>query len=108
LGRVAIREGEAVELTLPHQAPDGAIFRYFGLSDQLQFHYNEMHLEEEDRILLVSDGVTKVKHPREAAAIVTEYQDIAKAVNALAVATLAAGSNDDITALLLEVSDCWE
>ena len=59
-------------------------------------------------MLLISDGITKVKHPVEAAKMLNDYQDIAIAVNSLAMAAQAAGSNDDITALLFEVIEIWE
>jgi serine/threonine protein phosphatase PrpC len=105
---VHIRDGKALELTRPHQLPDGAIYRYFGLGRNLQLYANEIQLEESDRILLMSDGITKVKHPIEAAKMLNQYQDTSKAVNSLATAAQAAGSNDDITALLVDVSEIWE
>ena len=105
---IHIRDGKATELTQPHQTADGAIYRYFGLGNYLKLYYNETHIEEEDRIFLISDGITKVKHPIEAAAMLNEYPDIAKAVNSLATAAQAGGSNDDITALLVEVAEIWE
>jgi serine/threonine protein phosphatase PrpC len=64
-------------------------------------------LKESDWILLMSDGITKVKHPIEAAAMLNEYRDISGAVNAIATVAQAVGSNDDITALLVEVSEIW-
>jgi PPM family protein phosphatase len=104
---IHIRDGKAIEITQAHQTADGAIFRYFGLGSLLQLYYNEIKLEESDRILLISDGISKVKHPIEAAAMLNDYSDIAKAVNSLAIAAQAAGSNDDITALLVEVTEIW-
>jgi serine/threonine protein phosphatase PrpC len=100
---ILIRDRKAVELTQAHQTADGAIYRYFGFGKNLTLFYNRTPIEEEDRILLISDGITKVKHPVEAAAMLNDYQDIAIAVNSLATAARAAGSNDDITVLLVEV-----
>jgi serine/threonine protein phosphatase PrpC len=105
---VLVRDGKAVELTQAHQTADGAIYKYFGLGKDLTLFYNQTPIEEEDRILLISDGITKVKHPIEAAEMLNEYKDIAIAVNSLAVAAQAAGSNDDITVLLLEAAEIWE
>jgi serine/threonine protein phosphatase PrpC len=104
---IHIRDGKAIELTWPHQTADGAIYRYFGLGSNLELYCNEIRLEESDRILLISDGITKVKSPIEAAAMLNECPDIAKAVNSLATAAWSACSNDDITVLLVEVAELW-
>jgi serine/threonine protein phosphatase PrpC len=105
---ILIRNGKAIELTQAHQTADGAIYKYFGLGEHLKLFHNHTSIEEGDRVLLISDGITKVKHPVEAATMLNNFQDIAIAANSLAMAAQAAGSNDDITALLLEVSEIWE
>ena len=58
------------------QMADGAIFRYYGLGPSLKIDVDHFTIEESDRILLLSDGVTKVFHPSEAAKFVEEYLDI--------------------------------
>jgi serine/threonine protein phosphatase PrpC len=105
---VLIRDKNAIELTQPHQLPDGAIFRYFGLGSNLKLYVNSFKIDEFDRVLIMSDGVTKVFHPLDAAKIVTGHQDIALAVKTLAEISKALGSTDDITALLVQIEEIWK
>jgi hypothetical protein len=50
---------------------------------------------------------TKHKIYEDSFRMLHEYPDAAKAVNSLATAAQAAGSNDDIAALLVEVCEIW-
>lgn len=81
----------------------GAIYRYFGLGPMLQIETNETSADESNRILLLTDGVTKVISPLHAAEIAKEYGDPSQAVKAVAQRALALGSIDDITVLIVEV-----
>lgn len=103
-----IRDGVANQLTGVHQLEDGAIFRYFGMGETLNMEIQSFEIEESDRILLLSDGVTKVFTPLEAAGLVEEYMDISVAVKTLVQRSQAMGSTDDITAMLIQVEDIWE
>ncbi|WP_419656058.1 uncharacterized protein Dvar_51610 [Desulfosarcina variabilis str. Montpellier] len=105
---ILIRDGKATELTRPHQTPDGAIFRYFGLGDSLNIDVDEYEVEESDRILLLSDGVTKVMHPIDAAEFTEQYLDVSRAADALATRTRNLGATDDITVLLVQIDEIWE
>jgi len=105
---VHIRDGKAVELTQPHQLPDGAIFRYFGLGPNLKITVDSISIDELDRVLLMSDDVTKVFHPLDAAGLTNENPDIARAVNTPAQRSQNLGSTDDISALLVEIEEIWE
>lgn len=96
------------KLTQDHQTEDGAIYRYFGLGPNLQIDTDSISVEESDKILLLSDGVTKVFHPMEAADFIEEYQDICTAVKGLAQRSQARGSTDDITVMLIEIEEPWE
>ena len=60
-------------------------------------------VEELDRVLLLSDGVTKVIHPLEAAETVKRHDDIGRAAKTLAQQAFQKGSIDDITVLVIEV-----
>ncbi len=64
-------------------------------------------MEESDKILLLSDGVTKVFHPMEAADFIEEYEDISTAVKGLAQRSQVRGSTDDITVMLIEIEEPW-
>jgi len=96
------------KLTHDHQMEDGAIYRYFGLGPNLQIDTDSISVEESDKILLLSDGVTKVFHPMEAADFIEEFQDICTAVKGLAQRSQARGSTDDITVMLIEIEEPWE
>jgi len=100
-----IRDGRAKRLTREHQMEDGAIFRYFGLGPALEIETDDMPLEEFDRILLVSDGVTKAFSLEEAVDVVEKYDDIAVRAKALVQRARAKGCQDDITALIVEIEE---
>jgi serine/threonine protein phosphatase PrpC len=89
---------------------DGAISRYFGLGKTLAIEVVSERLEPGDLILLVSDGVTKVFSTTEAAHLVMEIYDktghCGKASEALVTRSRTKGSDDDITAMLIEVDGC--
>ncbi len=95
--------GNALKLTRDHQTENGAIYRYFGLGPILQLERGNFPIEELDRVLLLTDGVTKVIHPLEAAEFVKEHNDIGLAAKALVQKAFRKGSIDDITVLLIEV-----
>jgi len=103
-----IRDGKGMELTKPHQMNDGAIYRYFGLGPNLQIDIEHFNIEESDRILLLSDGVTKVFHPVKATDLVEGYLDVSIAVKTLVQRSQTLGSTDDITAMLIQVEEIWE
>jgi serine/threonine protein phosphatase PrpC len=99
-----IRSGKSRQLTQMHDYK-GAIYRYFGLGSHLEIDVLQESLTEGDRILLLSDGVTKVFHPHEAADFVDNYDDISKAATELARISQLKGSQDDITVLVIEIRE---
>jgi len=103
-----IRDGKGMELTKPHQMSDGAIYRYFGLGPDLQIDVECFQIEESDRILLLTDGVTKIFHPVEAGNIIEKYIDLPLAVKTLVHRSQSLGSTDDITAMLIQIEEIWE
>lgn len=102
---ILIRYGYGKEITYPHQSPDGAIFRYFGLGPGLQIDMGRISMEESDRILLISDGITKVMDVFEITTCVEGHIAIDKAVDALIRQALARRATDDLTALLVQVEE---
>jgi len=103
-----IRDGQANTLTRDHHASDGALYRFFGLGDSLKIDVEQFTVEESDRILLMSDGVTQIIEPYQAVAIVEENIDVSRAVESLAQRSLALGTTDDITAMLVQIEEIWE
>lgn len=88
---------------------DGGIFRYFGLGERLQIEVLSERVEEGDLILLVSDGVTKVFSTTEAAKLVLDIHDqcgdLGRAAQELVVRSRSKGATDDITALVVEITE---
>jgi PPM family protein phosphatase len=99
-----MRDGKPRQLTRLHEK-DGAIFSYFGLGTYLEIDVEQISWEDSDRILLISDGVTKVFNPLEAGEFVDEFGDIGQAASELVRQSRLKGSIDDITVLLLELEE---
>jgi serine/threonine protein phosphatase PrpC len=78
------------------------------MGPDLKISVNSKSIDEFDRTLLMSDGVTDVFHPLDAAGLTIEHVDIAQAVNALVQRSQTLGSSDDITAMLVEIEEIWE
>ncbi len=78
------------------------LHRYFGLGSTLEIDLRSQALDDVERILLVSDGITKVMSQPEITALVDEERDIGRAVEKLASRAQVKGSGDDITALIVE------
>lgn len=69
---------------------------------------DQFAIEESDRILLLSDGITKVLHPFEAAEITEGCQRLTQATENLVHRALNLGATDDLTVLLVQVDELWE
>jgi PPM family protein phosphatase len=92
-------------LTSVHELENGAIYRYFGLGPFLQLEIQQENLSTYERLLLLTDGITKVFHPKEAARLISEHADPVRAGRDLANRAIFRGSTDDITVLLVDIDD---
>jgi len=72
------------------------------LGENLEIEIISRELRNYERILLISDGITKAYSPHQASEIVEESSDILQAVKDLAQRSRTKGSTDDITVLLIE------
>jgi len=99
---VLIRASRPISLTRQHEM-DGFIFRYFGLGQHLKIDSCRLTLEDGDRILLFSDGVTKVMHPATATDVVCQGNDPADAAMRLVRLSRLKGSPDDITVMMIHI-----
>jgi len=97
-----IRDGIFQQLTALHEL-DGAIYRYFDMGENLQIDVERHDIEENDRILLMSDGVTKAMIPQEITALAEKHLDTSVAVFEIANRSRNIGSQDDITTMMIEV-----
>jgi serine/threonine protein phosphatase PrpC len=101
---IHIRDGQPRQLTQFHETGK-LLHRYFGMGPSLQIDIVDFQLEESDRVLILSDGITKVYHPFDAVKVVEEHEDITKAAVELARRSVSRGSIDDITVLLIEIDE---
>lgn len=99
---ILVRDGIARPLTAEQHSPDGHLANYFGLDD-LELEFRSLQLEEGDRLLIMSDGVTKALSFGKIVGIVESEPTRAASLRALVRAARAAGSGDDATALLVDI-----
>lgn len=99
---ILVRDGIFEQLTALHEL-DGSIYRYFGFGENLKIDVSRHGIEESDRILLMSDGVTKAMIPAEIKDFSEQYHDKAVAVREIVNRSRNKGSQDDITAMIIEV-----
>ena len=79
-----------------------------GLGPVLKLDTGSISIEESDRILLISDGITKVMDLLEITNCVEAHSAIDRAVDTPTRQALARRATDDLTALLVQVEDIWE
>lgn len=100
---ILIRDGQGTVLTKLHEA-NGMLYRYFGLGPTLKIDAISCALKNYDKILLITDGVTKAFHPLEVIPIIEQYDgDLRRAVSTVVQRSRSKGSYDDITALVYEI-----
>jgi serine/threonine protein phosphatase PrpC len=83
----------------------GAIYRNFGLGPALVIETSDLPIEDGDRVLLMTDGITKVFHCLEAADLIRDVADIEDAAFTLAQRSIAKGTIDDVTVMLIEYEE---
>jgi len=97
-----LREKETIRMTHLHEA-DGAIYNYFGRGPWIEVDVKFHPLQPGDRILLVSDGVTKAFQIPEGVSVIQSFSDPADAARELAVRSRGKGSRDDITVVIFDI-----
>ncbi len=100
VGILLTEEGQET-ITRLHETA-GGIFRYFGKGAELEIDVEHRRVKEWDRVLLASDGVTKVFDTAEMGAIVRDLPDPAEAAGELARRAQGKGSPDDITVMVVD------
>jgi len=99
-----IRNGTAQALTSPHNDPAGHLVNYFGLSS-LEIETKIIQLELGDRILLLSDGISKSLYNQTIASVVESHSRRPASLEALLRSARSAGSSDDATAVLIDIEE---
>ncbi|GGO87528.1 protein kinase [Marinobacterium nitratireducens] len=101
-----LRDGELEQLTRDHvHVEHGRNFlsRAFGADQHLEVDYRQQELQVGDRILLTTDGVHQHLDRHSIASLLNNNPDPVGACAAMLDAALAGGSDDNLTALLIEV-----
>lgn len=99
-----IRNGTAQALTTAHHDAAGHLLNYFGLSS-LQIETKSVQLDIGDRLLLLSDGISKSLYNQRIVTIVESHSRRSASLEALLSAARIAGSGDDITAVLVDIEE---
>ena len=101
------REDHATQLTqdhsLPHPDQRHILYRAIGIEPVLRLDSAEVELAEHDRLLLTSDGVHGVLGARAIARILAERNSPETDAKAIVAAAITAGSQDNATALVVDV-----
>jgi serine/threonine protein phosphatase PrpC len=102
-----LREGRLQLITTDHTHahPDRRhiLLRGLGLEEQLRLDHHQLELAEHDRLLLTSDGVHGLLNARKIEKILSQRHSAQADAQALVDAALAAGGQDNATALVLDV-----
>lgn len=104
---VLLQSNKPTKVLTALQERGGAIYSYFGIGAELDIKITRAKLEDDDVILLVSDGVTKAFSILEASAMILDKYErtgsCATAINELVELSRRRGSSDDITALAIVI-----
>jgi serine/threonine protein phosphatase PrpC len=101
-----IRNGTAQALTSAHHDAVGHLTNYFG-RPSLQIEIKTIQLDIGDRLLLLSDGISKSLYNQKIANIVESHSRRSASLEALLSAARNAGSGDDVTAVLVDIEEKW-
>jgi len=86
-------------------ARSGVLTRALGVEEEARLDYTSQPIARHDRFLLCSDGVHGVLTPETIAEILRERSASADTARALVTTALRSGSNDNCTAMVLDVVD---
>jgi serine/threonine protein phosphatase PrpC len=103
-----LRDGQCLQLTQDHRLERrdfAGLTRALGLDDALRLDHSAGELKVGDRLLLTSDGVHGPLRARQIAELLRDTPGAQAAADALTAAALAAGSQDNATALVLDIRD---
>jgi serine/threonine protein phosphatase PrpC len=101
------RDGQISRLTedhvLPHPDTRHVLYRAVGIEPSIRLDGAEVELAAHDRLLLTSDGVHGALGQRAIARLLAERNSAETDARAIADAAAAAGSQDNITALVIDI-----
>ena len=101
------RDGRLTQLTTDHtlSQPEQQhiLYRGIGIEERLRLDHNEITLDVHDRLLLTSDGVHGTLSAKRISAILGKHQSAEADAAALVEAALSAGSQDNASAIILDI-----
>jgi protein phosphatase len=100
-----VREGRITEEQAAVHPQRSIITRALGVDTEVQVDVVELTLRAGDRVLLCSDGLTTMLRAPEIATILRREADPTRCANALVDAANAAGGDDNITTVVIDVVD---
>jgi serine/threonine protein phosphatase PrpC len=97
-----VRSGELTPEQAEVHPRRSVITRALGIDAEVEVDEYPIELQNGDRILFCSDGLTTMVRPDEIASILSRETDLRRAVQLLVDAANAAGGEDNITAVIIE------
>ncbi|AGX87731.1 PP2C family protein-serine/threonine phosphatase [Candidatus Symbiobacter mobilis] len=97
-----IRDGQVQALTHAHQSAEGHLVNYIGHA-QVEIEVRAFPIEEGDRLVLMSDGITKVMYNQAIAEAVESAGTRKASLVTLMTQALAKGATDDVTVVLMDI-----
>ncbi|ONH58503.1 serine/threonine protein phosphatase [Frankia sp. CcI49] len=99
------QKGRPHQITTPHAIKNGPLLNAIGLADQIEADLLHEPVRAGDRVILASDGITKVMTPEQLLGLMTELgaEPPEKAADALVEAALIAGARDDTTIVVADL-----
>ena len=100
-----VREGRLTEEQAAVHPQRSIITRALGVEDNVEVDVYPVPLLPGDRLLLCSDGLTTMLRPQDISALLRRESDPTRAANLLVDAANAAGGEDNITTIVIDIED---
>lgn len=100
-----VREGRLTEEQAAVHPQRSIITRALGVEDDVEVDVYPVPLLPGDRLLLCSDGLTTMLRPEDISALLRRESDPTRAANLLVDAANAAGGEDNITTIVIDIED---
>ncbi|WP_250285888.1 MULTISPECIES: protein phosphatase 2C domain-containing protein [unclassified Frankia] len=97
--------GRPRQLTTPHAIKNGPLLNAIGLNEDVELDLLEEPVRAGDRVVLASDGITKVMAPEQLNGLLMELGSLSpeRAADALVDAAMHAGARDDTTIVVADL-----
>ncbi|MGZ4690018.1 MAG: Stp1/IreP family PP2C-type Ser/Thr phosphatase [Acidimicrobiia bacterium] len=100
-----VREGRLTEEQAAVHPQRSIITRALGVEGNVEVDVYPVALQPGDRLMLCSDGLTTMVRPNDIAAVLRQESDPTRAANLLVDAANAAGGEDNITTIVIDIED---